>query len=401
MPDFRYRAQNESGKVVEGVVQAPSIEFAAELVEDKDLTIITISEEKTSALEMNLSLFDRVSGKDLVIFSRQLSFTVAAGIPLVQGLRMLVEQTENHKLQSIVSEVADDVEGGAKLSDAMERHEKIFSHFYISIVKSGETSGKLEEVLEYLADQFEKDYDLNSKIRGAMIYPIFILTGLLVVGSLMMVTVIPQLTAILVETGSELPLSTKILIGTSNFFVNFWWLMILLVIGVIVGIQFTLRTSQGRYYWDLLKLKIPIFGKLQQRIILVRFTRSLHTLLAGGVTLSRSLEIVAEVAGNEIYRNLIMDTYREVESGNSIATVLADSPHMPVMIPQMLSLGEKTGRVDQVLEKLSGFYSREVDNMVTNLVALLEPLLMMLMGIAVGLLVAAVIVPVYNLATSF
>jgi type II secretory pathway component PulF len=233
-----------------------------------------------------------------------------------------------------------------------------------------------------------------------MIYPIFIISGLLIVGAAMMIFVIPQLTSILAETGTELPTTTKILISTSSFLTAYWWLaLVVLVIGV-GAFRFLIKTKKGKHYWDAFKLRLPIFGNLFQKIILVRFTRSLHTLTTGGVALTKSLEIVSDVVGNEVYKELIQETGREVEDGNSIATVFLRSRQVPIMVSQMLNLGEKTGRIDDILDKLANFYSREVNNMVNNLVTIIEPLIMVVMGVAVGILVSAIILPMYNLAAS-
>ncbi|MDX9892810.1 MAG: type II secretion system F family protein [Patescibacteria group bacterium] len=400
MPYFRYKATDESGQQLEGMVQGASADVAAEILADRQLTLLSLKEERMSISQRSLKILNRVKVKDLVVFSRQLSVIVSATIPLVQGLRILVNQTESPVLKTVISEVADDVEGGAKLSAALARHPNVFDGFFVNIIKSGETSGKLDEVLNYLADQKEKDYDLMSKIRGAMIYPIFIVGGLVVVGGLMMIFVIPQLTSVLKETGVDLPLSTKILIAVSDFFVNFWWLLLLFVGFIAVLFRLAIKTNSGRWYWDLLKLRLPIFGKMFQEIILVRFTRSLYTLVTGGVSLTKSLEIVSDVVSNSVYQELIRETAREVEDGNSMASVFLQSKEVPPMVSQMLNLGEKTGRVDEILEKLANFYSREVSNMVANLVTLLEPLIMMLMGVAVGVLVSAIILPMYNLAAS-
>jgi len=400
MPNFHYKARNEDNETTEGMIQAASADVAAEMLDDQNLTVVDLTEEQASFLQNSLKIFNRVKTKDLVIFSRQLSVLVSATIPLVQGLRVLVAQTESSALKSILSEVADDVEGGAKLSAALARHPQAFSGFFISIIKAGETSGKLDEVLNYLADQQEKDYDLASKIKGAMIYPIFILSGLLVVGALMMIFVIPQLTGVLAETGAELPLSTRLLISTSNFLTQFWWLIGLGIVAVAIALRALVKTEKGRYYWDYAKLKMPIMGRLFQKIILVRFTRSLNTLLTGGVVLAKSLEIVADVSGNEVFRRLINQTARKVEDGNAIAAAFMESREVPLMVSQMLNLGEKTGRLDDILDKLSKFYTREVDNMVTNLVGLLEPVVMVIMGVAVGVLVSAIILPMYSLASS-
>lgn len=400
MPYFRYKATSTDAETSQGMIQAASRDVAAEILSDQGLTILSLVEEKISFLERSLKILNRVKIKDLVVFSRQLSVTVSATIPLVQGLRMLVGQTESPVLKMVISEIADDVEGGAKLSASLSRHPDIFSPFFINLIRSGETSGKLDEVLNYLADQQEKDYDLMSKIKGAMIYPVFIVSGLVIVGTLMMIFVVPQLTAILTETGVELPLSTRILIGTSNFLSSFWWLLLAILVGAVVTLRILTRSGRGKYYWDYFKFKIPVFGKLFQKIVIVRFTRSLHTLSTGGVALTKSLDIVADVVGNEFYKQLIKQTKTEVEDGNPIATVFLRTKEVPVMVSQMLNLGEKTGRLDDILDKLANFYSREVANMVNNLVTLLEPLIMVLMGVAVGVLVSAIILPLYNLASS-
>lgn len=400
MPYFRYKATDDNNEVIEGMIQAASQDVAADILVDRDLTILSIETEKLGLQERSLKILNRVKIKDLVIFSRQLSVIVSATIPLVQGLRILVNQTESPVLKTVVSEVADDVEGGAKLSAALSRHTNIFNDFFINIIRSGETSGKLDEVLNYLADQQEKDYDLSSKIRGAMIYPVFIVGGLLIVGTLMMIFVIPQLTSILTETGVELPLTTRILVGTSNFLSDYWWGIAIALAAAVGGLRMVTRTDRGKFIWDSLILRLPIFGKLFQKIILVRFARSLYTLTTGGVALTKSLQIVSDVVGNSVYRNLIRETAEEVEDGNPIATVFLRSKEVPSMVSQMLSLGEKTGRIDEILDKIANFYSREVDNTVSNLVTLMEPLIMLLMGIAVGGLVSAIILPIYNLAAS-
>src|SRR3989344_2179130 len=238
MPYFRYKTTDQSAEASEGMIQAASGDVAAEILSDQGLTILSIEEERVSFLEKSLKFLNRIKIQDLVIFSRQLSVTVSATIPLVQGLRILVAQTESPVLKSIVSEVADDVEGGAKLSAALGRHSEIFSDFFVNLIKSGEASGKLDEVLTYLADQQEKDYDLTSKIKGAMIYPAFIVSGLAIVGTLMMIFVIPELTSILAETGAKLPWSTRTLTFISSFLQGYWWLLLI----VFVGGFFLLRT---------------------------------------------------------------------------------------------------------------------------------------------------------------
>jgi Type II secretory pathway, component PulF len=297
-----------------------------------------------------------------------------------------------------ISELAYEVDSGSSLSSAMAKRPKIFSAFYTNVVRSGETSGRLDEVLNYLADEMEKDYDMTAKISGAMIYPAFVLVGLTVVGVLMMVVVVPQLTAILNDSGGTLPISTRIVMAVSNFLIHFWWLLLVIAIAAVIIFRVAISTSGGRRFFDLILLKLPVFGNLFQLIYMVRFTRSMNTLIVGGVTISKSLDVVADVVGNTVYRDLIKRSRKSVEEGGSIAKVFMASDAVPKMVPQMIVVGEKTGKLDLVFSKISEFYGREIQNIMANLVTLLEPSIMVIMGVAVGIMVAAVIMPMYNLA---
>lgn len=400
MPYFRYKANDIENRTIEGMIQSASAEVAAEVLEERQLTILSLVEEKVSLGERSLKMFNRVKSKDIVVFSRQLSVIISATIPLVQGLKILVNQTENKILKGIISEISDDVEGGATLSSALSRHPEIFDNFFISIIRAGETSGKLDEVLEYLAAQQESDYDLSSKMKGAMIYPAFIISGLGIVGGIMMVSVLPKLTEVLTESGTELPFATKVLILITDFMAAYWWLIVIVIIILAVGFKIFIKTEIGRRTWDNFVLRIPVFGQLNQEVIIVRFATSLNTLMSGGVSLTKSLEVVSDVVSNTVYKDIMLQTAKEVEDGNSIASVMLKSKEVPPMVSQMLNLGEKTGRLEDILNKISNFYSREVSNKVSNLVALIEPFVMIILGLAVGGLVAAVLLPMYSLSMS-
>lgn len=342
-----------------------------------------------------------IKTKDLVIFSRQFAVMISANVPVVESLLILIDQTNNISLKNMISEIAFEVDGGAFLSDAFAKRPHIFSDFFINIIRSGETSGKLDEVLSYLADEMEKSYDMSSKIKGAMIYPAFIVSALFGVGIVLMVYVIPNLTAILTETGAELPFSTRIVIGASDLLIKYGFLLIAALVGLAIGIRFYLKTYNGRKNLDIIKLRLPIFGKLFKYIYLMRFSRSLSTLLKGGVTITRSLEIVAEVVGNIVYKELILQTLESINDGNPFSTVFEASSYVPKMVPQMISVGEKTGKIDAVLDRITDFYVRESSNMLDNLSKLMEPLIMVIMGAGVGIMVAAVLLPMYNLASQF
>lgn len=354
----------------------------------------------SDSVEMKiLSIINIVRAKDLVVFSRQFAVMISANLPLVKALKIIVEQTENIKLKMVISDIVFEVDAGTRLSDAMAERPQIFSSFYTSVVKSGETSGKLDEVLNYLADEKEKDYNIRSQIKSAMIYPIFVLIGLLAVGFVMMIFVIPKLTKIFERTNAELPLSTKIVIATSDFLSNYWWLVLLLVFVLVVGIKFLIKYSLiAKRYFDLSKIKLPIFGKLFQYIYIVRITRSMQTLLVSGITVTQSLSLVSEVVDNQVYQEILEDTLEEVEEGNSLASVFMIRKEVPTMVPQMISVGEKTGKLDLVLKRITVFYEREVNNIVDNLVTLLEPIIIVVLGVGVGLMIASILLPMYNLA---
>ena len=363
---FKYKALTKNKKTGSGLVEAPAESIAIDILKDRGLEIIGLS-IKTSGKAFDINLFlNRVKPKDIVIFSRQFSVLISAGVALVSSLKILIEQTENIKLKSVVSEISEEVDGGARLSDSLGKRTEVFSEFYINVVKSGETSGKLDEVLNYLADELEKDYDMASKIKGAMMYPAFVLSALVVVGAIMMIFLVPKLTVILTETGTEFPMATKILMATSDFMVNFWWLVLTLAVAIQAGFKFSARMPAIKTVYDYITLRLPIFGKLFQRIYLVRFTRSMQTLLVGGVNLSRGLSITAEIVDNSVYKNLILKTKEEVEDGNSIASVFADSKEIPKMVSQMMSIGEKAGKLDSILGSITEFYTREIDNIVAN-----------------------------------
>lgn len=401
MPIFKYIAEDSQGKIKRGTTVGLSDNEVTFKLRKKDLNPTSVL-NITNSFESKFSMFIApIKGKDLVIFSRQFSVMISANVPVVESLLILVEQTNNITLKNMISEIAFEVDGGAFLSDAFSKRPKIFSDFFVNIVRSGESSGKLDEVLNYLADEMEKNYDMVAKIKGAMIYPVFIMVALVGVAIVLMIYVIPNLTTILTETGMELPISTRIVIGTSEFLQSYIILLALALGGLAFLFRMYLKTYSGKRNFDIVKLRMPVFGTLFKYIYLMRFTRSLATLLKGGVTITRSLEITAEVVGNTIYRELILETLESINDGNPLATVMENSKDVPHMVPQMIAVGEKTGKIDTVLDRITEFYSREASNMLDNLSKLMEPLIMVIMGVGVGIMVAAVILPMYNMANQF
>ena len=397
---FRYEALDNQGAKTTGLVEADNSQEADSLLKDNGLILVSL-EVANIKKGLSLPFLGRISMKDIVIFARQFSIMISAGVPMVQSLRILVNQTENKKFKKVIGEIGDEVEGGAALSDSLSKRPKIFSNFFVSVVRSGERSGKLDDVLDYLADEISKDYDMGAKIKGAMIYPTVVIIGMVIIGIVMMVFVLPKMMDILTETGTTLPLPTRILIGASNFIIHYWWIVVIIIVGIIMGIRAILRTPSGRYAWDSITLHLPIFGKLFQKILLVRFCRSMNTLLLGGVSIENSLAIAGDVVSNKVYQKLVQQTIKEVEDGNSISTIFLDSPLVPKMVSHMMQVGEGTGKLDAVFTKISEFYNREIDNALANIMSLMEPLIMIILGIGVGVMVAAVIMPMYTMVGNF
>lgn len=401
MPRYDYRARDAAGQTIQGDIEADTLEIANDTLKDKGYFVLSIDEHREKVLfEKELPFFNNIPIKEIVIFSRQFAVLMGAKVPIVQALKTMAKQTQNKRLQRVILDVAGEVESGTSLSMAMAEHPKAFTAFFVNMIRSGETTGRLEEVMNYLADQMERDFDLMSKIKGAMIYPIFIMIGLVVVGFVMMVFVVPKLTATLTESGTALPWTTRGLIAVSSFFQKYAIQIVIAAVLAGMGFRWWTATPEGKGIWDRVKLKIPVFGGLLEKIYIVRMTRSMTTLIAGGVDIPSSLDICADIVGNEFYRRQLLETKKEVSDGNSITTVFLREKSVPSMIPQMMGVGEETGRLGEVLERLTNFYSRELSNSVGNLVSAIEPLIMLVMGLAVGIMVAAIIMPMYNLASS-
>lgn len=396
---FNYLSRTKEGQVQTGTIEAVNQAAAIQILQGRNLVLTEIEPvERTALFSKGLKIFERVKKKDTVIFSRQLSTLVGAEVPLVQSLRALGRQIKNVFFKDSILEIARDVDGGMLFSQALSKHPKIFSPFYVNLIKSGEVSGRLEESLNYLADHLEREYYLISKVRGAMIYPAFILGAFFLVGILMMVMVVPQLIAILKETGQALPLPTRIIIWLSGALRSYGWVFGLIFIGLGIGFWQYIKRPAGRKIWDMIKLKLPIFGRIFQETYLARFTENLSTLIKGGLPIIQALNVSGEVVGNIVFQRIIFEARDEVRGGHTISSVLEKHKEFPAMVIQMMKTGEKTGKLDSILENLAVFYSKEVDNIVSNLSQLIEPMLIIGLGIMVGILVAAILMPIYNIA---
>lgn len=382
-----------------GAVEALDRKEAVDTLQKRGLVVIALEEEGANVLARKLTLFSRVKNRDLVAFSRQLATLFGAKVSLVASLELLASQSNNVYFQEVLFDVASSVEAGQSFSQALEKHQKVFSDFYINMVKAGEISGGLEKTLEFLADYLEKQYMLVSKIKGALTYPAFVMFGFIIVGVLVLTMVIPNLTDILTQAGQELPLPTKMIIAVSDLLIKWGWLIAILAVGGVFGFFTLLKKSpEFRYMFDSFKLKVPLFGKIYQKFYLVRIADNLGTLIEGGLSILRSFQITADVVGNVVFQKIILEAREEVRVGNSISTVFEKYKVIPPLVSQMIATGEKTGSLDFILKKLADFYRREVETVVGGLAQLIEPLMIFVLAAGVGILFAAVLLPVYNLA---
>ncbi len=403
MAFFKYQIVNKDYEKEIGSMEANDTKQVEQILAGRGVQIISINKSWSWPEIANFfkGALGRVKTRDLVLFFRQFAVLVSANINLSEALKILSEQTENYGLKKVVGDISKEVDSGDRLSDAMVKHGHVFSEFHTSVIRSGESSGKLDDSLGYLADEEERNYDIIKKVRGAMTYPIIVLVVMFGVGIMMMLFVIPKLTAVFNEVGGELPLMTRVLIGTSNFLVSYWWVALVFLIAIIMFFRFYLKLPFGKRQFDYLILRIPVVGDLVKKISIVRFARSLSTLLVGGVTISNSLKIARGIVGNSLFKDILNETIIEVEKGNSVSSVFMTSKEIPVMVPRMMIVGEKTGKLDFILQRLGDFYSKEVNTKLDNLMVLLEPIIMVVMGVAVGIMAAAIIMPMYNLTSQF
>ncbi|MFH1175422.1 MAG: type II secretion system F family protein [bacterium] len=397
MATFNYEAKDNFGEMRSGTVEAVDEQTAIEALKKHNLIVLSVA-EAGKGMSISLSIFDKVKSRDLVTFSRQLATLMEAKVPLVESLRTLSKQTEARFFKGIIYEVTNDVNGGTPFSDALEKHPKAFSKFYVSMIRAGEASGNLQNTLLYLADYLETNFDLMKQVKGAMMYPAFLISAMVLIGILMLVLVIPKLTAVFEEGGQELPLMTRLLMNLSEFMQAYWWLIMLMIAGVVFGLPVLVnKTKQGREVWDKYSIKIPIFGAVLRNIYIARFAENFSVLIAAGIPITRALEMTADIVGNNEYKKLIDEAVKRIKAGDSISSVFERSSLFPALASSMISIGERSGKLDQVLKNVGKAYKRDVDILVTNLTKLIEPILMVVMGIAVAVLVAAILLPMWGM----
>lgn len=398
---FTYHAIDQDGHERDGTIEAPSQEVAVSALQRRNLIISAIeSTEKKSWLEFDIPLFNRVSNKDVVILSRQIATLFEAQVSALRVFRLLASEVGSKQLATVLSTVGDDLQGGVPISKALARHPKVFSAFYVNMVRAGEESGKLSETFNYLADYLDRSYDLMSKAENALVYPIFVIAVFFAVMALMLTLVIPKISAVLLDSGQAVPIYTSIVIGFSNFLVHYGiFVLIALIAGGVYLWQFG-KTERGRLVLDSLKISVPYVGDLYRKLYLSRVADNFATMLLSGVSVVEALEITASVVDNAAYKVVLEEVGRDVKGGSSISDALGRHPDMPGIMVAMTRVGEETGELGKILTTLAKFYNREVTNAVDTLVGLIEPIMIVALGLGVGILLAAVLLPIYNLAGS-
>lgn len=403
---FTYKAIDSSNVQREGTVEAPSIDAAISAVQKRGYTLVGIDPvstklQLTELLKINFSFFQSISYKDVVILSRQLSTLVQAKVSPLRIFRLLSAETENEQLQVVMNQVVDDLQAGSSISRALAAHPHVFSSFYVNLVRAGEESGSLEKSFGYLADYLDRQYEIMSKARNALIYPAFVISIFFVVMGLMLTLVIPNIAKILIDSGQELPIYTKIVIGISDFLVNYIGVLLVLVsFGGVAFFKFK-KTPLGQRTIDEFLISLPYIGDLQKKLLLTRICDNLATMLSSGISMVQALEVTADVVDNLVYKEILEATLAEVRAGRSFSDAIGEYREVPGVLAQMAKVGDETGSLSSILQTLSDFYRREVNNAVDTLIGLIEPIMIVMLGLGVGVLLASVLMPIYNLTNSF
>ncbi len=398
MITFQYTAKNNTGGTTKGLVEADTEGAAAKLLVAQGLTPLSIEIKQEGSAILG-KITNRVSTKDRIIFTRQLATLINAGLPLTQSLHTVSEQTDSKQLAVILNKIISSVEGGVTLSASLSKHPKVFNEVYIALVGAGETSGTLDEALERIAYQQEKDADMISKVRGALIYPLIVTFVIFGVVTFLLTTVVPQIELLYKDFDKELPLLTAVLIGIAKIITNYWWLIIMVSIGFILFLRRWLKTTSGIQFADRFKLKVPLFGDLFRKLYMARFSRTGQTLVASGVQMLEMLRITAQAVDNVHIAAAIGRAAEKVKGGAPLSDSLKDEPTFLPLVSQMLKIGEQSGAVDKMMDKSATYYETELDNKIKTISTTIEPVLMVLLALVVGIIVLAILVPVYGLAS--
>lgn len=397
---FVFKAKNNDGVLKEGIIEALDRNAAGMVLQKNNLVPISLREDgRTSGLVKELSrIWDGVSVKEQVNFFRQLSVLIEAKVPITSSIVTIAEETDNAYFRILLKEIKDDVDDGMSLSEAFGKFPEVFSPLVVNLIRAGEISGSLQKTIAYIADNLERNYHLASKIRGALTYPVFVLSAAGVIGMLVSIFILPKLTIMLKEYQVALPWYTKMIIGFSDFMEQYWLAVFVGIVGVVSGFVYYLNTENGKRWWDEVILGIPIIGKVAQYIYTARMAENLSVLLNSGIPVVKALTLTSSIVSNRVFERVLLDAAEEVKTGGNISSVFLKSTVMPRMVSQMFRIGEESGTLVQVLKSVSDFYTAEVDILTKSLTALLEPVLIIFLGVGVGIMVVGILMPIYDIA---
>jgi len=398
---FKYTARNKSGEPQGGFVTGPNREAALSILESNDLFVLSLDNvEKGKLAPQIFGFFERVRLKDVMIFTRQFATLLSAQIALADALQNLQQQTKNNILREAIFEIASDVAAGLSLSQSLERHPTIFSEFYINMVRAAEVSGRLEATMNYLADYLDNEIGLRTKVKNALIYPTILIFLFIVVSGIMVTLVFPQLRPIFDESGVQLPLFSRIMIGLGEFMANWWWAVVSLAVFIAIFIIDYFQTPEGRSVFDEYIVRIPILGDLFKKLYITRFADATSVLIKGGIPITHAIEVAAHTIGNAVYQQILLESTEAIRRGETMSQSLSRYDYyFPPLVSQMIGVGESTGQLDNLLMKIAKFYTREVESMTANLVELIQPIVIVIIGIFVGLLFASILLPIYKLSS--
>lgn len=398
---FSYKAIDNSGRESDGTIDAVNVDVAIATLQRQGLVISSInSSEKKPFLQSNIAFFDRIPLKEVVVLSRQISTLFEAQVSVLRIFRLLSAEASNENLRKRLTQISDDLQGGMTISKALEKHPDVFSGFYVAMVRSGEESGKLSNSFSYLADYLDRNFEIVSKVRNALVYPAFVIFVFITVMILMLTVVIPKISQILLDSGVEVPIYTKIVLGLSSFFLNYG---VFLLIALIVGGFFLFRyskTEPGKEAFSQFKLSLPILGGLYQKLYLSRIADNFSTMLSSGIPILKAIEITSTVVDNKVYKRMLDNASMKVKGGSTLSESLSGNDQVPGIMLAMFKVGEESGELGKILDTMAKFYTREVSNSVDTLVDLIEPAMIVILGVGVATLLAAVLVPIYNISAS-
>lgn len=397
---FIFKAKDSSGKDKTGEVESLNKEMAIRVIQSKGLIPLSVVEkDKIPGFIKDLKrIWEGISPRELVMFFRQLATLIDAKVPIIPTLQALEEQAQNQYLRIVIREMEEDIKDGMSLSESMSKHPLIFNRLMVNMISTGEVSGSLQKSINYIADNTEKNYQLNSKIKSALTYPAFVVGASFIIGFIVITFVLPRLNTVIKEMGVAVPWYTKLLMAIGDFMSSYWWAVLIAIVGTIGGLIYYIKTEDGKKEWDQIKIKLPVFGNFYKSVYIARFSDNFSILIDGGIPMVNALQEVSKVIGNSVFERIILLAAEEVKRGGNISNVFDRIAEVPPIVSRMIKIGEETGKMTDVLRKVAQFYEQEVDTMTRNISVMIEPILISILGIGVAIMVFAVLMPIYDIA---